>query len=98
MINNHSLSNPYLKFLLVSTFYSSKNPCGPVGLAAVLESLSYSSSIEELLLSNLTGGGMAIWTNVFPLSKALTKLFELTVSLKKVRRKYMYSSYYQDEA
>jgi hypothetical protein len=50
-----------------------------------VESLSYSCSIEELWLSSLTGGSV-YWTDIASLSKALAKLFELTVSLKKVRK------------
>jgi hypothetical protein len=51
----------------------------------VIQSLSYSSTIEELLLTDisLTAGGS---THLSTLSKALTKLFQLTVSLKKVKK------------
>lgn len=65
----------------------SKNLCGPDGLAAVLQSLSYSSAIKELLLSSisLTGGNVTyLLSDIATLSKAMEKLFELTVSLKKV--------------
>ena len=84
MIN--TLANFEKKYGNISISFCSKNPCGSVGVAAVLESLSYSSSIEELLLSNLTGSVGIYWTDVGSLSKALGKLFELTVSLKKVKR------------
>ena len=67
-------------------FHFSKNRCGNVGLAEVIQSLSYSSTIEELLLTDisLVGGGTAYLST---LSKALGKLFQLTVSLKKVQKK-----------
>ena len=65
---------------VTSVFVHSKNQCGAVGLAAVIKSLAYSPSIEELLLTDLS----RVTTTTSHLSEALEKLFLLTVSLKKV--------------
>ncbi len=69
-----------LSFSFSLSFASSKNSCGQAGLAEVLKALSYSPSIEELILTDMkvSGGSISVLTS------ALGKLFELTVTLKKV--------------
>ncbi len=75
-------SSKTLKIFCTFPSNSSKNSCGRVGLAEVLKSLSYSPSIEELLLTDLDVSGGSGTTAT--LTSALGKLFELTVTLKKV--------------
>ena len=57
----------------------------------MIQSLSYSSTIEELLLADISlvvGGTVHLST----LSKSLAKLFQLTVSLKKVGKEWIDSA------
>ena len=57
----------------------SENHYGSTGLSKVLHSLAYNPVLEELSLTK-----MSISSNMTQMSEALTFLFSLTVSLKKV--------------
>ena len=66
------------------THTHSKNNCG-MGLASVVKNLSYSPSIEELILTAMT---LRVGSETSALASALEKLFSLTASLKKVKLCY----------
>ena len=64
------------------THTHSKNTCGYSGLAEVIKALSYSPSIEHLLLTDLSLSGGSVTSSNLP--AALAKLFGLSVTLKQV--------------